>query len=78
MIVWVRSPQSKTLQKGDKVQVKSGTLLYAQPNKASQTAAITQDAELELGPQMYNAGGNWWYVTAGKESGWLLQADIAR
>ena len=71
-------PQSKTLQKGAKVQLKSGTALYAQPNKASQTAAITQNAELELGSQMYNAGGYWWYVTVGKESGWLLQTDIPR
>lgn len=70
--------QSQTLQKGSKVRVRSGTALHAQPNMASQTAAITQDAELELGPQIYNAGGYWWYVTAGKESGWLLQADIAR
>lgn len=74
----VTPPQSKAFQTGAKVQVKSGTALYAQPNKASQTTAIAQSAELELGPQMYNAGGHWWYVTAGKESGWLLQADIAR
>lgn len=71
-------PQSKALQKGDKVQVKSGTALYGQPNKASQTVAVAQDAELVLGPQIYNVGGYWWYVTAGKESGWLLQTDIAR
>lgn len=72
------STQSKTLQKGSKVQLRSGTLLYARPSKASQTAAIAQDVELELGPQMYNADGYWWYVTAGKESGWLLQTDIPR
>lgn len=71
-------PQSKTLQKGSKVQLRSGTLLYARPSKASQTAGVIQDVELELGPQMYNADGYWWYVTAGKESGWLLQTDIPR
>lgn len=51
--------------------------LRARPS-ASSEGAPAPATDLELGPQIYNADGYWWYVTAGKESGWLLQADIQR
>lgn len=52
--------------------------LRARPSASSEGTPIAPATELELGPQIYNADGYWWYVTAGKDSGWLLQADIQR
>ena len=67
-----------TLQKGSKVHVRSGASLHARPSADSETTAIAQNAELELGQQLSNAGGSWWYIAAGNDSGWLLQSDITR
>jgi len=66
------------LQKGMKVRARSGATLRSRP---SDTAEILQSIaiegkDLELGVQVYNAAGYWWYVTVGKETGWLLQADV--
>lgn len=65
------------LQTGSKVRVRSGAVLHARPSIGGSSAAITAGAELELGQQVSNAGGRWWYVAAGSDSGWLSQADIA-
>ena len=69
--------QMTTLQKGARMRVRSGALLHARPSLSGDSVPAVA-AEFELGPQIYNAGGYWWYVTAGKESGWLLQTDIQR
>ncbi len=69
--------QIAALQKGAKVRAYGNASLRARPS-ASSEGTPTPATELELGPQIYNADGYWWYVTAGKESGWLLQADIQR
>lgn len=69
--------QIPVLRKGAKVRAYGNASLRARPSASSEgTPAPATD--LELGPQIYNADGYWWYVTAGKESGWLLQADIQR
>lgn len=65
------------LQKGSKVRARNGAVLRERP--AANGAAITTPAlrgELELGAQIYNAAGYWWYVTSGQDAGWLLQTDI--
>lgn len=69
--------QLPTLQKGSKVQVRANAALHARPSLGGDSVPAIA-TEFELGPQIYNAGGYWWYVTAGKESGWLLQTDIQR
>lgn len=69
--------QIVTLQKGSKVRVRSAAALHARPSPGGDSAPAVA-TEFELGPQIYNAAGYWWYVTAGKESGWLLQTDIQR
>lgn len=71
-------PRSGAWQKGSKVLVRSGTALHARPSAGSETTALVQDAELELGPQVYNAGGYWWYVSVGNDTGWLSQSDSTR
>ncbi|MES2683103.1 MAG: hypothetical protein V4650_06240 [Pseudomonadota bacterium] len=70
--------QNAALQKGAKVRARSGASLRSRPSDTSEIIAIPSNIEIELGPQVYNAAGYWWYATAGKETGWLLQADIAR
>lgn len=70
--------QNAALQKGAKVRARSGASLRSRPSDTSEIIAIPANVEIELGPQVYNAAGYWWYATAGKETGWLLQADIAR
>ncbi len=67
-----------SLQKGAKVRVRAGAGLHARPNAASDSTPAPAGIEMELGAQIYNAGGYWWYVTGGKDSGWLLQTDILR
>lgn len=65
------------LQKGSKVRVRPGALLRTRPSGTSEMMqSVPLPAELELGAQVYNAAGYWWYVVVGKESGWLLQSDI--
>lgn len=67
------------LQKGMKVRARSGASLRTRPSDSSEMLqSVALNSELELGPQVYNAAGYWWYVTAGKETGWLLQTDITR
>lgn len=66
------------LQKGSQVAVRGGTALYARPSTASEKLPLAQDMTLELGAQVYNAGGYWWFVTVGADTGWLLQSDITR
>ena len=70
--------QNAALQKGSKVRARSGASLRSRPSDTSEIIAIPPNVQIELGPQVYNAAGYWWYATAGKETGWLLQADIAR
>ncbi|MDO9451863.1 MAG: hypothetical protein Q7J29_03290 [Stagnimonas sp.] len=70
--------QIEVLQKGAKVRAYGNASLRARPSTKSDGAPVAPNIDLELGPQIYNADGYWWYVTAGKESGWLLQADIQR
>lgn len=69
--------QLPTLQKGSKVQLRANAALHARPSLGGENVPAVA-TEFELGPQIYNAAGYWWYVTAGKESGWLLQTDIQR
>jgi len=70
------APPAKTaLQKGMKVRLRSGTTLGARPSVGADSAPAVA-SEFELGPQIYNAGGYWWYVGNGKEAGWVLQTDI--
>lgn len=69
---------ASALQKGSRVRVNDGATLRARPNAAGETVTLMQGGELELGPSVYNAGGTWWYVAVGNDSGWLLQTDIAR
>ncbi len=66
-----------SLQQGSKVHIRSGASLYSRPKLSSDSAPATIADAVELGSQIHNAGGYWWYVTAGTESGWLLQTDIA-
>ena len=70
--------QNTALQKGATVRARSGALLHARPSVSGDTVPAPAAADLVLGPQIYNAGGYWWYVTAGKDAGWLLQSDIQR
>lgn len=68
-------PAAAALQKGMKVRLRSGTALGARPSVGSDsTPAVATD--FELGAQIYNAGGYWWYVSSGKEAGWVLQTDL--
>lgn len=67
------------LQKGSKVRVRSGATLRSRPSGSSESLqSVPLNGELELGPQVYNADGYWWYIAVGKETGWLQQTDIAR
>ena len=68
----------EAFQTGARVTVRSGAKLYARPSASSEVAPLTGSSEVELGTQIYNASGYWYYVGAGKESGWLLQSDILR
>ena len=68
--------KNASLQKGSTVRVRSDASLRARPNASSESVPVGAAAQVELGPQIYNAGGYWWYVTAGKESGWILQSDL--
>ena len=70
--------QNAALQKGAKVRARSGASLRSRPSDTSEIIPLPANVQIELGPQVYNAAGYWWYATAGKETGWLLQADIAR
>lgn len=63
------------VQKGATASINSVAKLYAQPKLDSDSVAAGV-ATVTLGPSIYNAAGYWWYVTAGKESGWLLQSDM--
>lgn len=65
-------------QKGARVTVRSGAKLYARPSASSEVAPLEGSREVELGTQIYNASGYWFYVGTGKDSGWLLQSDIQR
>lgn len=69
---------ASAFQKGAKIKIRDGAVLYARPSLGSDTAPALNTAPVELGAQIYNVDGYWWYVTAGNESGWLLQTDIAR
>jgi len=64
--------------KGSKVRLRAGSALYSRPSTSSEKGAALTASEVELGTQMYNANGYWWYVQSGAESGWLLQTDIQR
>ncbi len=66
------------LQKGAKVRVRSAALLRPRPNDVGDALRLPDGTEVELGAPIYNAGGYWFYATAGKDSGWLSQSDIAR
>lgn len=68
--------KNASLQKGSKVRVRSDASLRARPNASSEGVPVGAAVQVELGPKIYNAGGYWWYVTAGKESGWILQSDL--
>ncbi len=72
--------QKAGLQKGSKVRVRPGASLRSRPSDSSEIlqTVVLDGRELELGEQIYNAAGYWWYVTVGKETGWLLQADIVQ
>jgi hypothetical protein len=68
----------ESFQKGAQVMVRPGTKLYARPSLSSEVAPLTGTLAVELGTQIYNANGYWYYISAGKESGWLSQSDIQR
>lgn len=68
-------PASSALQKGAKVRLRSGAALAARPSAGSESAPAVA-SQFELGAQIYNAGGYWWYVSSGQEAGWVLQTDI--
>lgn len=68
-------PAATAYQKGAKVRLRSGTALGARPSIGSDSTPAVA-SEFELGPQIYNAGGYWWYVSNGKEAGWVLQTDL--
>lgn len=68
-------PPPAAWAKGMKVRLRSGTALGARPSIGSDSTPAVA-SEFELGPQIYNAGGYWWYVSNGKEAGWVLQTDI--
>jgi hypothetical protein len=66
------------LQKGSRVRVRAGAPLYARPSIAAEKLAAAPGEQVELGTQMYNADGYWWYVGQGKDGGWLSQTDILK
>lgn len=69
--------QVASLQKGGKVRMRSGATLRSRPSASSERVELAAPAsELLLGPQVYNADGYWWYVTAGKDTGWASQVDL--
>lgn len=69
--------QVASLQKGGKAQMRSGATLRSRPSASSERVALAAPAsELLLGPQVYNADGYWWYVTVGKDTGWVSQTDL--
>jgi len=72
--VAARAPPA-ALAKGMKVRLRGGTALGARPSIGSDSTPAVA-SEFELGPQIYNAGGYWWYVSNGKEAGWVLQTDL--
>ncbi len=75
----VGSAKAPALQKGSKVRVRNDAPLHSRPSASSEKLlSINVDGEVELGPQVYNADGYWWFIQVGKETGWLLQADILR
>ena len=65
------------VEKGAKVRVRAEAALRERPNETSPSVPAGA-GEVELGAQIYNAGGYWYYVTAGAASGWLVQSDILR
>lgn len=71
--------QNASLLKGGTVRIRSGATLRSRPSQSSERVeSAALGAEWLLGAQVYNADGYWWYVSAGKETGWLLQTDVAR
>lgn len=63
--------------KGAKVQVRGGAALYERPATGSATVlSVPTTSPVELGVQIYNAGGYWYYVAVGKDTGWVSQADL--
>lgn len=71
--------QKPGLKKGLMVRARSGATLRSRPSDTAEIlqSIVIEGKDLELGTQVYNAAGYWWYVTVGKETGWLLQADVA-
>lgn len=67
--------KNPALQKGLKLNVRRDASLHARPSLSGE-AVQAPGGQVVLGAQMYNADGYWWYVTAGQESGWLLQSDL--
>jgi hypothetical protein len=63
---------------GSKVRLRAGAALYLRPSSSSEKGPALTVSEVELGTQIYNADGYWWYVQSGAESGWLSQTDIQR
>ena len=63
--------------KGATVQLRGGAALYERPTSSSGTVLLVPTTSpVELGAQIYNAGGYWYYVAVGKDTGWVSQADL--
>lgn len=71
-----QSTPAASLAKGGTARAVSNAAMRLRPTKSSDAVNADLSGALELGPQIYNADGYWWYVTAGKESGWMLQTEL--
>lgn len=65
------------LVKGASVAVREGAVLRARPQaSAVPLASIQLKGQVLLDGRLRNPEGDWWYVRAGKETGWLAQGDL--
>ena len=62
---------------GASVAVRDGAVLRSRPNTSSDSVqSLVLNNQVKLVSHVYNAGGHWWFVEAGKETGWMLQTDF--
>jgi hypothetical protein len=63
------------LAPGATVQLRSGGVVRIRPLLAAEALALTSQT-VKLNSRTSNASGEWWFVSAGGKSGWVLARDL--
>jgi hypothetical protein len=63
------------LAPGATVQLRSGAAVRIRPLLAAEALALTTQT-VKLNSRTSNASGDWWFVSAGAKSGWVLASDL--